>query len=109
MTDKLSERLHKAVLSAYAEAQANEGTSRLLSELQILIDDEVTTLEAKMEDVSAKEVAEMFHEAYERLAPEYGYTTREDTKTFDADSLNGRLMIAVVSEIKEALAGERDE
>ncbi len=49
MTDKLSERLHVAALAAYAEAQAKEGTSRLLSELQLLIDDEVATLEQQIE------------------------------------------------------------
>jgi hypothetical protein len=40
-----------------------------------------------------------FHETYERLAPLFGYETRKDTKAFDPESPNGKLMIAVVSEI----------
>ncbi len=42
-----------------------------------------------------RNLAENFHNAYERLAPEYGYETREETREFDPDSPNGRLMIAV--------------
>ena len=45
---KLSEKLHKAVLDAYSEAQAREGSSRLLSKLQLLIDDEVALLETRL-------------------------------------------------------------
>lgn len=40
-----------------------------------------------------------FHEAYERLAPQFGYETREDTKKFDPESKNGKLMIAVCKEV----------
>lgn len=50
----------------------------------------------KMTDL---ELAIKFHDTYERLAPQFGYKTREDTKTFDPDSANGRLMIAVCREI----------
>ncbi len=49
MSEKLSEKLHRAVLDAYAEAQTNKGSSRLLSELQLLIDDEVAALEQRGE------------------------------------------------------------
>ena len=45
------------------------------------------------------EMATALHEAYERLAPEYGYETREDTKVFNPDSKNGRLMVAVCHEL----------
>jgi len=45
-----------------------------------------------------------FHETYERLAPSFGYETRPDTKAFDPDSPNGRLMIAVCSELSAALS-----
>lgn len=47
----------------------------------------------------AEAMARKFHEAYERLAPAYGYTTREDTREFDPTSPNGRLMIAVCGEL----------
>lgn len=45
------------------------------------------------------QLAILFHETYERLAPAFGYETREDTKEFDPDSKNGRLMIAVCGEV----------
>lgn len=48
----------------------------------------------------AEQLARKFHETYERLAPHYGYETREETRAFDADSPNGRLMIAVCREIR---------
>ena len=41
------------------------------------------------------ELARLFHDTYERLAPDFGYETREDTKQFDPFSNNGRLMIEV--------------
>jgi len=44
-------------------------------------------------------LARRFHEIYERLAPSFGYETRADTKAFDPTSANGRLMIAVCSEM----------
>lgn len=47
----------------------------------------------------AQHMARMFHEAYERLAPEFGYATREDTRTFDPESPNGLLMTAVCAEL----------
>lgn len=46
-----------------------------------------------------EEIAEEGHRIYERLAPKYGYETRPDTKEFNPDSPNGKLMIAVYGEI----------
>jgi hypothetical protein len=46
---------------------------------------------------TAEILAQWFHDEYERLAPEFGYKTREDTRTFDPESANGKLMIAVCS------------
>ena len=60
----------------------------------------------------SEELARAFHEVYERLAPEYGYETRSDTKAFNPDSPNGRLMIAVCDEVAgkriQQLESERD-
>lgn len=47
-------------------------------------------------------LAKLFHDTYERLAPEFGYETRPDTKEFDPESKNGKLMIAVCSEVVTA-------
>lgn len=43
--------------------------------------------------VTPLSLAEMFHREYERLAPKFGYETRDSTKKFDPNSPNGRLMI----------------
>lgn len=43
--------------------------------------------------------AEFFHESYERLAPQYGYETRPETRVFRPESPNGALMIAVCEEV----------
>lgn len=48
----------------------------------------------------ALDLAKQFHEAYERLAPQFGYETREATRQFDAGSTNGKLMIAVCAELQ---------
>jgi hypothetical protein len=58
--------------------------------------------ETDFEDAEA--IAKFFHYTYERLAPDFGYETRPDTKQFDAESPNGKLMIAVCGEF---LAGIR--
>ena len=49
--------------------------------------------------VGAKALAQQFHETYERLAPQFGYETKEETRQFQEDTPNGRLMIAVCQEI----------
>ena len=40
-------------------------------------------------------LARYFHHTYERLAPSFGYETRIDTRDFDPESKNGKLMCAV--------------
>jgi hypothetical protein len=47
----------------------------------------------------ASELALLFHNTYEKLAPTFGYETRQDTKEFDFKSNNGKLMVAVCSEV----------
>lgn len=42
-------------------------------------------------------LARKMHDDYERWAPDFGYATREDTRQFDPESPNGRLMLRVVS------------
>lgn len=51
----------------------------------------------------ARNMAERFHEAYERLAPSFGYETRPETRAFDPQSANGKLMIAVCQEFLESM------
>lgn len=45
------------------------------------------------------EITKEFHDTYEKLASEYTYETRKDTKVFDINSNNGKLMYATVNEI----------
>jgi hypothetical protein len=67
----------------------------------------------KAQPADAEQLARRFHDTYERLAPSFGYETRDDTKVFDPASKNGRLMVAVCGELGEfvkarpAESGER--
>lgn len=53
----------------------------------------------------AEEVARAFHEAYERLAPSFGYATRPESAVpwGSVPSRNKRLMVATCSEVFAAL------
>lgn len=54
------------------------------------------------EPTDAEREARMFHEAYERLAPSFGYETRSGTREFDPASPNGKLMVAVCGELQSS-------
>jgi hypothetical protein len=58
--------------------------------------------------VTPEDLARRFHTEYERLAPEHGYETREETRSFDPASPKGRLMVAVCGRILDALTSERE-
>jgi hypothetical protein len=51
----------------------------------------------------AEALARMFHETYESLAEVAGYETRLETRSFNLESPNGRLMVLVCAEIRKAL------
>jgi len=55
-----------------------------------------------------EELAQLFHETYERLAPAFGYRTREESAVpwDEVPDGNRSLMIAVAREVNEALAAE---
>ena len=53
--------------------------------------------------------ARLFHEVYERLAPDFGYQTRTETREFDAESPNGKLMIAVCTEVMNEVIRQAQE
>lgn len=55
------------------------------------------------------EMATLFHEIYERLAPSFGFNTRYNTRVFEPVSRNGKLMIAVCKEILEKLDKEQKD
>lgn len=66
----------------------------------------------KQETPEEVKLAILFHNTYEKLAPSFGYETREDTKSFDITTPNGKLMIAVCKEIikwqQERMYSEED-
>jgi len=53
--------------------------------------------------MTAEEVAREFHQVYERLAPDFGYKTREASRGSweNVPDNNKKLMIAVVEELAE--------
>ena len=55
------------------------------------------------------EITKKFHDTYEKLASEYTYETREDTKAFDINSNNGKLMYATVNEIVSPILKENKQ
>ena len=55
------------------------------------------------------EITKKFHDTYEKLAIEYTYETREDTKVFDINSNNGKLMYVTVNEIVSPILKENKE
>jgi hypothetical protein len=54
-------------------------------------------------------LAVLFHVTYEKLAPQKGYETRTETRIFQPDSANGKLMIATCAEIQRVIAEERPD
>ena len=52
-----------------------------------------------MNTSSPLDLAKLLHETYDRLAPRFGYQIRPETRQFNPDSPNGRLMIAVTAEV----------
>lgn len=52
-----------------------------------------------LREITPNALALEFHETYERMAPDFGYETRQDTRRFDPETPNGRLMIAVCADI----------
>ncbi len=58
--------------------------------------------------MSAESLARLFHETYERLAPSFGYRTREASAVpwEDVPADNKALMIAVAGEVLAKLAAD---
>lgn len=54
-------------------------------------------------ELTAEELARRFHETYERLAPKFGYKTREESAVpwKDVPDKNKQLMVAVCEELLE--------
>jgi hypothetical protein len=61
--------------------------------------------------VTPEQIAQLFHEAYERLAPDFGYRTREESAKpwADVPDQNKALMVATVGEILPVILAEIGE
>jgi hypothetical protein len=61
--------------------------------------------------MNPEQLAKLFHETYERLAPDYSYTTRpESAKPWqDVPENNKQLMIAVAGEVLVILTKQCEE
>lgn len=55
------------------------------------------------------EITKKFHDTYEKLSKEYNYETRKETRVFDINSNNGKLMYATVNEIISPILEENQE
>ena len=53
------------------------------------------------------ELAKLFHDTYEHLATEYHYKTSIETRIFNSQSPNGKLMIAVCEEVLQRIHNEQ--
>lgn len=62
-----------------------------------------------MKNIKEEKWAKLFHNTYEQLAPSFGYETRTDTKVFDPESKNGKLMIEVCNRVIDQALTARDE
>ena len=52
-----------------------------------------------MSEEEIKKLVLEFHNTYEKLSTEYNYETRKDTRQFDFNSPNGKLMYAVIRKV----------
>lgn len=99
----LSNALAKNERLSDANADLRMSNDNLRSLLAQSAHGENERLRAVLETAHAAEVAMLFHDTYERLAPTFGYETREETRQFDPTSPNGALMIAVAASVLRAL------
>ena len=52
------------------------------------------------------EINKKFHDTYEKLSKDYDYETRKETRVFDINSSNGKLMYATVNEVIKPILEE---
>ena len=86
-------------MKLYTEEQMKKAISMAQRNLFVSIFNSFTPIELP----SDEELAILFHNKYEELAPKFKYETKIETKKFNKDSNNGKLMIAVCKQILEIL------
>ena len=86
----------------YTEEQVRE----ILKSTHIHTDNDVDMILPQFTPIelpSDEELAILFYNKYELLAPKFNYETKIETKKFNKDSDNGKLMIAVCKEVLQYL------
>jgi hypothetical protein len=65
----------------------------------------VDAVNARLDPIRPEHLAQIFHEAYEHLAPDFGYKTREASAVpwSDVPEANKRLMVATAAEVLKHL------
>lgn len=114
-SEQISERAKAWLLEVYRDANLDARLEKI-EQLGFSADEQaiLRAIEASLspsgEGVEAEALAQRFHETYERLAPSFGYETREASAKpwADVPDQNKRLMIAVCGEILAALAAENE-
>ena len=89
-------------MKLYTEEQVRE----ILKSTHIHTDNDVDMILPQFTPIeipSDEELAILFHNKYELLAPKFNYETKIETKKFNKDSDNGKLMIAVCKEVLQYL------
>jgi len=102
--------LRYAIEQALSDSDRDYADMRRFQGLYIAADQELRALKAEPAPelpMDALELAILFHHTYERLAPNVGYDTRVETRIFDPESPNGKLMVAVCAEILPLLKAEQ--
>lgn len=61
-------------------------------------------LTQRSNEMDALELAVLFHVIYERKSAEFNYVTRTETRVFDPESANGKLMVATCGEVLKYMA-----
>lgn len=95
------DRLEKQGGSMYYGRSVIRGNNESIAALRAALEQE------SVEGYAIKgqeDLARAFHALYEELAPQFGYATRVETRTFDPQSPNGRLMIEVCKRLLTCVA-----
>ena len=87
----------------YTEEQVRNAIGFGYCDMDTMSQDDYINSLTPIELPSDEELAILFHNKYEELAPKFKYETKIETKKFNKDSNNGKLMIAVCKQILEIL------
>jgi len=82
---------HKGIMANYSYPCSCKGTGTQ----EQTMEEDLEMVQQERAVMTPEKLASLFHDTYETFAPVYGYETRKETRNFDLDSKNGKLMVAV--------------